>query len=276
MNFKFYPDSRIEETIENGYDFNLGEYVNKGWDYFKQKGLFFVLFFIVLIAINAVIRQIPVVGGIGAWVISTPLGVGAALACNLLSRGRDVEFGAFFQGFTFLGQLLLTSLIKGLITVAALIPFFIFMGITLGSFFIDMFQLLSNNADPDPEQLLNMFQEVFSASTILIALILWLPAIFVSVIYQFAPFIVVFYKDEFWPALERSRKLIQPRFFQFFVFGIVLGLINLLGAICLGIGLLITVPVTSCAVYAAFHDILRMDEIDEESEDDLMDNLVVE
>lgn len=276
MDFKFYTPNRIEERTEQGYEFELGEYINQGWDFFKQKGMLFVLFFIVFFAISFVVRQIPFFGGIAGWIVTVPLAVGPALACNLLSRGREPEFGDFFQGFKFIGQLLLTSLIQALISMTALIPFFIFMGITLGSFFIDFFQMVSSTSDPDPEQMLNMFQDSFSAGTILIGFLLFLPAVFVSIIYKFAGFNVVFFQDEFWPALEHSRKLIQQKFFQFFVFAIVLGLINLLGAICLVVGLLVTIPVTTCATYAAYHSILNLDEADEDSEADLMDNLVTE
>jgi len=91
--------------------------------------------------------------------------------------------------------------------------------------------------------------------TMLCLLLLILPGIYIGVCYLFAAMFAVFYKNEFWDALETSRKVISKNWWSFFGFIIVLGLINLLGLLCLGIGILVTAPATSCAMYAAFEDI---------------------
>jgi hypothetical protein len=57
--------------------------------------------------------------------------------------------------------------------------------------------------------------------------------------------------------METSRKLISKQWFPFFGFTIVLGLINF-AAILLtcGLGLLLTGPLTVCAVAAAYENIV--------------------
>ena len=82
-----------------------------------------------------------------------------------------------------------------------------------------------------------------------------IPGIYLAVAYSGTNFLVVFRKMDFWEAMETSRKLVSKEWFSFFGFMIVLGLINLLGVICLGVGLLFTIPITACAVYAAYADI---------------------
>lgn len=57
-------------------------------------------------------------------------------------------------------------------------------------------------------------------------------------------------------AMKVSIRFIKKRWFSFFFFFIVLGLINLLGLIALGVGLFITAPATSLAVYFAYKDII--------------------
>jgi len=91
--------------------------------------------------------------------------------------------------------------------------------------------------------------------TVLCLILLILPGIYIAVCYSFASMFVVFYKNEFWDALENSRKVITKNWWSLFGFLIVLGLINLLGLLCLGVGIFVTIPATACALYAAFDDI---------------------
>ncbi|HYW95024.1 MAG TPA: hypothetical protein VE870_05510 [Bacteroidales bacterium] len=83
-----------------------------------------------------------------------------------------------------------------------------------------------------------------------------LPGIYLSVAYTFSTLFVIFGKMDFWIAMETSRKLIGREWLSFFGLIVVLVLINILGALAFGIGLLFTIPVTSCALYAAFDDVV--------------------
>jgi len=88
----------------------------------------------------------------------------------------------------------------------------------------------------------------------IIALIL--PGIYLVVGYVFTPFFIIFSRMDFWNAMETSRKLVHKEWFSIFGFLIVLLFINVLGVMALGIGLLITIPLSYCALYAAFDDIV--------------------
>ena len=87
-------------------------------------------------------------------------------------------------------------------------------------------------------------------------LALIIPGIYLLVGYLFAPLFIVFGKMEFWDAMETSRRLIHKEWFSIFLFLILLGIFNLLGVLALGIGVLFTIPITYCAIYAAFEDIV--------------------
>ncbi len=90
-------------------------------------------------------------------------------------------------------------------------------------------------------------------------ILLIIPGIYLAIAYSLMVPMVVFGRMEFWPALEASRKIISKNWFSFFGFAIVLGLINLLGIICLGVGILVTIPLTYCAVFSAFNHIVGVD-----------------
>ena len=100
---------------------------------------------------------------------------------------------------------------------------------------------------------------VVSGLLIVVGLIfLILPGIFLMVCYLFPTFIVIDQRLDFWPAMELSRKTVQKQWFGYLVFLLLLILVNLVGALLLGVGLLVSIPVSACAVAAAYADIFGL------------------
>jgi uncharacterized membrane protein len=71
-------------------------------------------------------------------------------------------------------------------------------------------------------------------------------------------FLVIDHRMEFWQAMETSRKIVTKNWFAFFVLALVLFLVNLLGVLALGVGLLVTAPVTACAAAIAYKEIVGL------------------
>lgn len=86
--------------------------------------------------------------------------------------------------------------------------------------------------------------------------LLIIPGIYLLVSYLFATAFVVDFGMEFWQAMETSRKIVSKHWFQVFGFLLLLVFINLLGLLALGIGLLVTIPVTSCATAVAYRSMV--------------------
>jgi uncharacterized membrane protein len=86
--------------------------------------------------------------------------------------------------------------------------------------------------------------------------LLIIPGIYLAVAYSFTIPFVLFLKMDFWDAMEASRKVITRNFWPFLGFFVILTLINIIGILTLGVGLLFTLPATYCIVYAAFEDIV--------------------
>lgn len=94
---------------------------------------------------------------------------------------------------------------------------------------------------------------VVSQVLITIGLVLLIaPGIYLTVSYMFASLILLDRGCDFWPALEESRQAVTPRWFGFFTFFLLLLLINLAGLLALGVGLVISFPVTYGALTAAY------------------------
>jgi len=90
-------------------------------------------------------------------------------------------------------------------------------------------------------------------------LALIIPGIYLAVAWTFSIPFIIFAKMEFWDGMEYSRKLVTKKWWSIFGLLILIFLINLLGALLLFVGLLFTVPITYCALYAAFEDIVGTD-----------------
>ncbi len=200
-------DEKCEKLVREGYAFDMGAYISKGYDIFKQNIGAYVGFTFLYFAITVALRFIPILGPLASLFIAPALGIGFAIVARKINKGEPHEFGDFFSGFNFIWQLFLRSFIGGILVGLAF-------------------------------------------------LLLLIPGIYLGIAFSFASFIIVFTNKEFWPALDISRKIITKKWFSFFGFFIVLGLINILGIIALGIGLLFTIPITACAVYAAYEDII--------------------
>lgn len=85
--------------------------------------------------------------------------------------------------------------------------------------------------------------------------LLIIPGIIIAAVYLFALLLIVDRKMPFWDAMEESRKKVQQDIVGFFGFALALIGINLLGAACFGVGILVSIPITWCAVAAAYRDL---------------------
>lgn len=101
--------------------------------------------------------------------------------------------------------------------------------------------------------------------------LLVLPGIWLGIALTFGSALIVFAKFEFWDAIKSSVKIVNKKWFSFFGLIIVLGLINLVGALFLGLGLFITIPFTYGVIYACYKDIVGFGPAEER---DVIDHLV--
>ena len=89
----------------------------------------------------------------------------------------------------------------------------------------------------------------------LIALII--PGIYLAVSYLFAIPMGIFGGLDPWAAMEWSRKLITRNWWRFFGLLLILVVLNLLGLVLAGIGLLLTIPLTFLVLYVVFEELTR-------------------
>lgn len=172
---------------------------------------------------------------------------------------RDYPYG--FISFCLL-NILIHALIYGIPTINWLILAAITSPLMMGNFIVAAKLLHGQNPRFKDFFLgFSFFWPLMLVSLISLVLIgigmilLIVPGIYLMVAYLFAPCLVVDRSLDFWRAMELSRRTVTPLWFGFFAFMLFLSVINLAGALLLGMGLLATIPITLCALTVAYGDL---------------------
>lgn len=214
--------------IRDGYAVTPIEYLSQGWEIFKQNAGGFIGFLLLTAVISTLLRG-------PAQFTSDPDEVSnLAIAWNAIgSLIYAIISGPLSAGITIVALKILKQ---------------------QATTFSDFFRGFQNG------KFLQFFLvTIVGGLLILLGLILLiLPGIYLAVAYSFAVPLMVDRRLGFWEALETSRKVITKRWFSFFGFLLLLGLVNFVGALLCFVGLLVTAPLTSCAIVAAYRNIMGL------------------
>lgn len=104
--------------------------------------------------------------------------------------------------------------------------------------------------------LANILVGIFTAIGFVLCII---PGFIITALYVFTMPFILEKNYDFWQAMEASRKAVTPHLFEMIIFIILLALINLVGAIICGIGLIFTVPLTLAATAIAYQDLIGLE-----------------
>jgi uncharacterized membrane protein len=81
----------------------------------------------------------------------------------------------------------------------------------------------------------------------------------VAAIFKFTFLFIVDKRMDFWPAMQASHAVVKSDYFGFTMFLLLMVLVDILGALCCIVGLLVAVPVTVAAVTVAYKEIVGFD-----------------
>jgi uncharacterized membrane protein len=242
MNDKNQSD--INTIIQNGYSVDIGSFIQRGWEICQSSLGLFIGFFLITILIGGALGMIPGAGNVASIIIGGPLNAGSLIVAFKLIKAQPVAFDDFFKGFknAYFMPTLLITLVTTLFALICMAP----AGIGVG---LIAFTAKASSQPPSSMLLLVAMLLIFAG---IIALV------YISISYVFAIPLVIGQKLPFWSAMEASRKIVGKQWFSIFGFMVVLGLLNFAGALMCFIGLLITVPLTSCAIAAAYESIVGL------------------
>jgi hypothetical protein len=257
MNDKNQSD--INRILQREYSLDIGEVISRGWEILQGNLVGFLLFTllisliavgIVIVAIAFFVTLIGIPVGILILLLMSPLVLSPLAAGNIIVafkviKRQPVEFGDFFNGFknNYFLPIFLSALVIGLFTTICGIP-----GQVL-SYVYRFSALASQTSEANPSLLI---------ASVSLSFIGAVAGAIITLFYSLAVPFIIARKMTFWPAMEASRKVIAKQWPLWILLGILLSLINVVGLLFCGIGLLLTSPLTACVVAAAYERIVGL------------------
>jgi len=241
------PLAPATNFLERDYELDLGGCISRGYQLLKDNfNLLFLtaLAFIGIQFLFVLLGIIPFIGPIFSlanMVIAGPLLGGVYLVFIRALRQQPAEVGDIFAGFRQgFGQLFLGRLVPGLIAGACLIP------IIIAAVLVVVIPAVTQHIEPDPKKLLILIP------FFLIGLI---PMIYLQTCWIFTLPLIIDKQMEFWTAMKTSWKMVNKHWWQVFGLTLLIGLVNLAGALMCLIGLLFTIPIGFAALMLAYETI---------------------
>ncbi len=240
----------LNELLSNGYETHSVDYIKKGFEIFKQNIGGFIGFLFVAGILQVIISSIPFIKGL-SYAIIAPVLVGGYIVAKMIDNNETHSFSNFFDGTKNYAHIFLVTLIPSLIIAVIML--------IVGGWAYFKISYLGIKPHLDFNDL-DSFKSIATATGLgARAGLAGIISIVISVLFLFAPLLVVFSKFDAIKALDISRKIVAKKFINWVGFLFLIGIFNAAGAICLLIGLLVTIPSSICAMYVAYNEVIGLD-----------------
>ncbi|GAB2692135.1 BPSS1780 family membrane protein [Aliiglaciecola sp. 3_MG-2023] len=211
-------------------------WISEGFSLFKQDIGMWIVTMIVGFIVAIVINIIPFVGSLISMFLTYIWVGGLMLGCQAAAEGKPFDIKYLFAGFSYrAGRLVGLSAIGAVISIVV-------MFVAMGSVYMDILAGESN-----PEMMGTQFWLSF-----LVAMALMLPMVMAV---WFAPALIVLQDMPVFAAMKASFIGCFKNVMPFLVYGIVMLVLYILGAIPLALGLLVVIPLLFTSMYVSYRSI---------------------
>jgi uncharacterized membrane protein len=231
---------------ERDYDLDISGCLSRGYNVFKEN---FNLLFLAALIYGAIegafvlFGMIPIIGpvfSIANMVISGPLLGGMMWVALSAVRGQPADVGDVFAGFRrCFGQLFLGKLVPGLLAGLCIVPLII-------AVVMMALPAAANHQQPQPEKFLILIP---------VGLVCLIPLIYLQTCWTFTLTLIIDKEMDFGAAMKASWKMVNKHWWQIFGLTILIGLLNVAGALMCLVGLLFTAPIGIAALMSAYETI---------------------
>ncbi|WP_428624087.1 BPSS1780 family membrane protein [Sedimenticola sp.] len=234
----------ITRPIGNGW-----KWIARGFWHFKQNPLAWIIAVVVWVVLSVGLSLVPFVGSLVITLLSPVILAGLMLGSAAQEHGDDFEISHLFSGFSSsVGQLVLVGLLY-------LIGFFLIMvvvGMVSGGVLVGMMGGMDAMQNPDPS---TMQSAMGVGSILLISLMALGLSIPLMMAYWFAPALISMEGMSALSAMKLSFSGCLKNILPFLLYGIVGIVLFFIGAIPVGLGLLVVMPVMTASMYTSYRDI---------------------
>jgi len=220
-----------------------------GFGYFKRNPWAWIGAFLLWIGINVVGQFIPLIGPLALNLISAVFLAGFMLGTHEQELNGDFQVGHLFAGFS--SSNLMQLLLLGVFYLVILIVVVGIIGLVAGA---SMFMMMDPEAlEQNPEMAAQMMGDPAGIGlAVLLGMALMIP---VMMAWFFAPTLVAIEGLSAIQAMKQSFMGCLKNILPFLLYGLIAGVLMVLGMLPLGLGLLVVAPMFTASIYAAYRDI---------------------
>ncbi|MEY2829940.1 MAG: hypothetical protein RIQ33_1798 [Bacteroidota bacterium] len=238
----------IEDVLQNGYSLSIGNVWNRGADIWKKNIGGFLLYFIVGSIIMNVVGLIPIAGIVATWFVLGPVfSAGFYIAAYAITKNGTVAANDYTIGFRKMIDNALYVLLSLIILALVFIP-------VMMSLFASLAFLLKADYK-SADSIREVFSILAPVVGIIAACIALAMLVYVLLIMVY-PLIHIYGLSAI-DAIRVSARTVIKQYFTFIILMFTLLLLNVGGAICLLVGMLFTIPLSYCILYAAYESIFE-------------------
>ncbi len=223
---------------------HIGDCLRQGWQVYRQDPWRITGIIVIVFVAQFLLNSIPIAGALFAFLLNGPILGGVYFFCMQAIHGQthglqDVtstikeRFLPCFLATTVSSLLAFAPLLVALIPAAGL---FAASGVV-------MEELVKH-----PNLILGIGLPLLAGA---------LAMFYLLICWSFAVPIAACTNTDFWEALKLSWRGVRKNFWAYFGLLLALGLINLIGILCLVVGLFVTIPFTFLATMVAYEQIFR-------------------
>ncbi|MXV37318.1 hypothetical protein GO491_01310 [Flavobacteriaceae bacterium Ap0902] len=221
----------IQDRLNSGYNFDIGNYISTGWEIFKKEWVTFSLYGLIMLVI--------VMTGIGA-LFTGALIIGFFIGADKVVKGEKLSLNDMFGGFNKnLGSLIVLMLIPIVIMGAI---YSLFFGVLIGT---------SSFAPNDDAAAMAAM-----GSMLIIYLLMFVIGMALSLAMFFAPYLVYFGDYAVIDAIKTSWKLSMKNVLMILLFTILIGFITQVGIFVCLIGIVVSMAFAYVCYYPLMKDVL--------------------
>ncbi len=254
-------ESKYDVIIREGYNFSIGKYLSKGWDFFKESAGsligYVLLYLIIAIVASLILNSLPFFDQWADYLmrfITEPLTAGFYIFF-LQAKRQNEDFSNLFNGYKDFKEIAVYIIFFTLLSLplyalmfAAVIPFDTWTEISSGTF-TTFEEIIEQFTYAIGENL----QMVFLAS-----LIILVGFIYLYISYTLVLPLIVIDRLTAWKAMEVSRKIVSKSFFSFLGLFILMAIMGGIGTLLTcGLGLLVLIPWFMGISFAIYDDIIK-------------------
>lgn len=216
-------------------------WLTEGFSHFKQNPVAWIIAMVIWVILSSVLSIIPIIGSLAVTLLSPVISAGFMLGCQEQEEGGDFRIGHLFSGFSNnVGQLVLV----GVLYLVSMIVVFIVIALMAGGAAFLLGDGLNSMMGPDMASAMIV--------PMLIGFLLFIP---VLMAYWFAPALVALNDISAITAMKMSFSACLKNMLPFFVYGLIMMLLFIVGAIPFGLGLLVVIPMIVASMYTSYRDI---------------------